>query len=438
VIVGLPWCGGADFERSWRPNRGADAVLEGSNSTMTRRWWPAWAPTLSPMLVDGVLAAGLGLLSLSSSFGDARRAGTRLGTLTVLLLVALVPALWVRRRLPGTTLVAVAAIQAGLLALRVQPSANFLAEMVAPYSVALYGSRRVRLATSVGAGVALVVAALPTGLPSYQRSNAIALLLAGIGAWMLGATLRGRRAHVAELEDRTARLERERELEASRAVAEERLRIARELHDVVAHNLSVVVVVQAQAVQRTIDRDVDRARAVVESIERTGREALDEMRQLLGVLRDGAGLEPDGEEAGSYGPQPGLERLEELVAQVRSAGVPAELRLEGTPRPLGPAMELSAYRIVQEALTNVLKHAGAAHAEVLVRYGEREVELTVSDDGRGAAAALAAEHGAPGSGHGLVGMRERAALFDGELTSGPRPGGGYQVRARLPLEVREP
>jgi signal transduction histidine kinase len=412
-------------------------VLEGSNSTMTRRWWPAWAPTLSPMVLDGLLAAGLGLLSLSSSFGDARRAGTRLGTLAVLLLVALVPALWVRRRLPGTTLVAVAAVQAGLFALRVQPSANFLAEMVAPYSVALYGSRRVRLATSVGAGVALVVAALPTGLPSYERSNTIALLLAGIGAWIAGATLRGRRAHVAELEDRTVRLERERELEASRAVAEERLRIARELHDVVAHNLSVVVV-QAQAAQRTIERDVDRARAVVESIERTGREALDEMRQLLGVLRGGAGLEPDGEVAGSYGPQPGLERVEELVAQVRSAGVPAELRLEGTPRPLGPAMELSAFRIVQEALTNVLKHAGAAHAEVLVRYGEREVELAVSDDGRGAAAALGAEGDATGSGHGLVGMRERVALFDGELTAGPRPGGGYQVRARLPLEVRRP
>ena len=389
------------------------------------------------MVVDGLLAAGLGLLSLSSTLGDARRAGTRLGTLTVLLLVALVPALWVRRRLPGTTLVAMAVIQAGLLALRVQPSANFLAEMVAPYSVALYGSRRVRLATGVGAGVALVVAALPTGLPSYERSSTVALLLAGIGAWMAGATLRGRRAHVAELEDRTVRLERERELEASRAVAEERLRIARELHDVVAHNLSVVVV-QAQAAQRTIDRDADRARTVVESIERTGREALDEMRQLLGVLRGGAGVEPDDEEAGSYGPQPGLERVEELVAQVRSAGVPAELWLEGTPRPLGPAMELSAFRIVQEALTNVIKHAGAAHAEVLVRYGEREVELTVSDDGRGAAAALGTERGAAGSGHGLVGMRERVALFDGELTAGPRPGGGYQVRARLPLEVPRP
>jgi signal transduction histidine kinase len=428
------WCGGRDSE-IMTSNRGVAAVLEGSSSTMTRRRWPPWAPTLSPVLVDGLLAIGLGLLSLSSSISDARRAGTHLPTLGALLLLALMPALWVRRRLPGTALIAVAAIQIGLFALRLQPSANFLAEMVAPYSVALYGSRRVRLATSVGAGLALVAVALPTGLPSSERSDTLALLLAGIGAWMLGATLRGRRAHVAELEDRTARLERERELEASRAVAEERLRIARELHDVVAHNLSVVVV-QAQAAQRTLDRDIDRARAVVASIETTGREALDEMRQLLGVLRGGAELELDGEDASSYGPQPGLERLEELVAQVRSAGLAATLRREGTRRQLGPTMDLSAFRIVQEALTNVLKHAGPAKAEVVVRYGEHDLELTVSDDGRGAAAGLDGERGgAPGSGHGLVGMRERVALFDGELTAGPRTGGGYQVRARLPLEV---
>ena len=392
-------------------------------------------PALPPVLVDGLLAVGLGLLSLSSTISDARRAGTRLPALVVVLLLALVPALWVRRRLPGTSLVAVAAIQAGLFALRVQPSANFLAEMVAPYSVALYGSRRVRLATGVGAGLALVAVALPTGLKSSERSDTVALLVAGIGAWVLGATLRGRRAHLAELEDRTVRLERERALEASRAVAEERLRIARELHDVVAHNLSVVVV-QAQAAQRTLDRDIDRARAVVASIEGTGREALDEMRQLLGVLRGGGETGPDWEEASSYGPQPGLERLDELVAQVRAAGLPVTLRLEGNRRRLGPTVDLSAFRIVQEALTNVLKHAGPSRAEVVVRYGEHELELTVSDDGRGAAAVLDPRRGGlSGSGHGLVGMRERVALFDGELSAGPRPGGGYQVRARLPLEV---
>jgi signal transduction histidine kinase len=410
-------------------------VLEDSGSGLTRRWRrPGWMWRLPPPLADGLLAVGLGLLSLMSSLGDSRRSGERLPTLAVVLLLALIPALFVRRRLPGTALVAVAAIQAGLLALRVQPSANFLAEMVAPYSVALYGSRRVRLATAVGAGVALVAVALPTGLPSSDRSGALALLLAGVGAWILGSTLRDRRARVTNLEDRAERLERERELEARRAVAEERLRIARELHDVVAHNLSVVVV-QAQAVQRTLDRDVDRARAVVASIEGTGREALDEMRQLLGVLRGGAELELDGE-GGPFGPQPGLERLGELVEQVRAAGLPVTLRVEGPQRPLAATVDLSAFRIVQEALTNALKHAGPAHAEVVVRYGDRELELTVSDDGRGAAAILEdGRGGLPGSGHGLVGMRERVALFDGELAAGPRPGGGYQVRARLPVEV---
>src|SRR6266516_6087348 len=188
--------------------------------------------------------------------------------------------------LAGLMLVVVAGLQAGLFALRVQPSANFLVEMVAPYSVALYGSRRVQRASAVGAGVALLVLALPTGLPSSFRGNAISLLVVAVVAWLVGNTLRDRRGRFVDLEDRAARLERERELEARRAVAEERLRIARELHDVVAHNLSVVVV-QAQAAQRMLDRDTERARAVVASIETTGREALDEMRQLLGVLRAG-------------------------------------------------------------------------------------------------------------------------------------------------------
>jgi len=234
--------------------------------------------------------------------------------------------------------------------------------MVAPYSVALYGSRRVRLAAGIGAGVALVAVALPTGLPSSERSGVLGLLLS-------------------------------------------------------------VVVVQAQAAQRTLDRDVDRARAVVASIEGTGREALDEMRQLLWVLRAGAELERDGE-GGPFGPQPGLERLGELVEQVRAVGLPVTLRVEGARRRLAATVDLSAFRIVQEALTNALKHAGPAHAEVVVRYGDRELELTVSDDGRGAAARLEGGRGGlPGSGHGLVGMRERVALFDGELIAGPQPGG---------------
>jgi signal transduction histidine kinase len=397
---------------------------------------PGWARPLPPLVVDGLLAGGLGLLSVMSGLSDRRR-GADVPALGLALLAALAPALLIRRRLPGTSLASVAGLQAGIFALGMMPGANFAAELVAPYSVALYGSRRVRLATAAAAGVALVaIALLPAG--RWDRGNALSLLIAGAGAWLVGEVMRNRRAGVAQLAERTARLERERELEASRAAAEERLRIARELHDVVAHNLSVVVV-QAQAAQRILDRDTERARGVVVSIERTGREALDEMRRLLGVLRageapgDGEAL-GGGEGDGLFGPQPGLARLGELVEQVRRAGLPVTLRVEGEERPLSAAVDLSAYRIVQEALTNSLKHAGQARAEVLLRYRARDVELRVSDDGRGGAAHLDGGP-VPGSGHGLVGMRERVELFGGELAAGPRPGGGYQVHARLPLEA---
>src|SRR6266487_673359 len=205
-------------------------------------WWrrPGWARPLPPLVVDGLLAGGLGLLSVTSALSDRRRGAN-------------IPTLLVRRRLPGTTLAAVAGLQVGMLALGMPPSANFAAELVAPYSVAAHGSRRVRLAAAAAAGVALVaIALLPSG--RWSRGDALALMIAGAGAWLLGSVLRDRRAGVAELAERTARLERERELEARRAAAEERLRITRELHDVVAHNLSVVVV-QAQAAQRILDRD---------------------------------------------------------------------------------------------------------------------------------------------------------------------------------------
>jgi len=423
--------------------RNAGAVAAGMVLTVARGWrWPGWARGWPAPVVDGLLAVGAGWLAVASALGDARR-GAHLPKLGVVLLVLLVPALWVRRRWPAVTLLLVAGIQVGLSLLRVQPSANFLVEMIAPYSVAVYGSRRLQWAAAVGTGAALLALALPTGMSSTARGSIAAVLVVGVVAWLVGNTIRERRGRYSELADRAARLERERELEARRAVAEERLRIARELHDVVAHNLSVVVV-QAQAAQRMLDRDTERARAVVASIEGTGREALDEMRQLLGVLR-GVAPAGDGPEGGEgageeeeFGPQPGLARLGELVEQVRAAGLPVTLRVEGAERPLSAAADLSAFRIVQEALTNTLNHAGPAHAEVVLRYGDRDLELTVSDDGRGAAAALVRDRDGvalPSSGHGLVGMRERAALFNGELTAGPRPGGGYQIRARLPVEV---
>jgi len=231
--------------------------------------------------------------------------------------------------------------------------------------------------------------------------------------WLLGAYLR-------ELRERARRAEREREERAAAAVVSERARIARELHDIVSHNVSVMVV-QAEAAEEMLERDKpDRARAPVRKIEETGRAALTDMRRLLGVLREG-------DARPALNPQPGIANLELLLAKVREAGLPVELEVQGTPVPLSPGVDLSAYRIVQEALTNALKYAGRARARVLVRFMPGALELEVTDDGAGA------DGVGGGGGQGLVGMRERVALFGGELEAGPRLEGGYRVYARLPL-----
>jgi signal transduction histidine kinase len=213
-------------------------------------------------------------------------------------------------------------------------------------------------------------------------------------------------------------LEREREEKAHAAVAEERGRIARELHDVVAHSVSVMVV-QAQAGPRLLN-EPEQARGAFRSIEASGREALVELRRLLGVLRTE-------NEQPAVGPQPGLSSLESLLGQLREAGLPVELRVEGEPVQLSPGIDLSAYRIVQEALTNTLKHASGSQAEVTIRYGTSLLELEVVDNGLGSPASV------NGSGHGLIGMRERVALYGGLLEAGPGDVGGYAIRAQLPL-----
>jgi signal transduction histidine kinase len=184
-----------------------------------------------------------------------------------------------------------------------------------------------------------------------------------------------------------------------------------------------VMVVQAEAAEEMLDTDPERARRPLAAVQDTGRSALSELRRMLGVLRELA------DEGPALAPQPGLAALDVLVEQVTAAGLPVSVRVEGEPRPLPPGIDLSAYRIVQEGLTNALRHAGPARAEVVVRYGDRELELQVSDDGRGAATANG------GAGHGLVGMRERVAVYGGRLDAGPRPEGGFAIAARLPLEV---
>jgi signal transduction histidine kinase len=229
---------------------------------------------------------------------------------------------------------------------------------------------------------------------------------------------RARRAGA--LEERADRLEREREARARAAVAEERRRIARELHDLVAHSVSVMTV-QAGAARLVLEEEPRRALAPLRAVEETGRQALAEMSRLLGILRGE-------EDQPALVPQSSLADLDALLAQARASGLPVELTVEGEPAALPPGVDMAAYRIVQEALTNARRHAGPAHAHVTISYGRDALELEVADDGRGGPSGQ-------GSGHGLVGMRERAGLYDGELEAGPRPGGGYSVRARLPLEA---
>jgi signal transduction histidine kinase len=237
-------------------------------------------------------------------------------------------------------------------------------------------------------------------------------------AWASGFILSRRSAHLRQLAEQA----RQAELERERAVIEERHRIARELHDVIAHSVSVMTV-QTGAVRRLLHEDQLKEREALETVEATGRQALTEMRRLVGLLRE-QGAMPE------FSPQPGMGTLDLLLDGVRAAGLPVELEVDGAPHQLPPGIDLAAYRVVQEALTNALKYAGPAHAWVSVSWGERELALTIANDGRG-------DGDGTGSGHGLDGMRERVALYGGEIASGPREGGGYIVRARLPIAGAE-
>ncbi|MEY9847615.1 sensor histidine kinase [Streptacidiphilus sp. MAP5-3] len=245
-------------------------------------------------------------------------------------------------------------------------------------------------------------------------------------SWVLGRFTSIRRAYYAQLEDRAARLERERDAQAKIAVAAERARIARELHDVVAHNVSVMIV-QADGASYVMDSSPEQAKEALATIAGTGRQALAEMRRLLGLLRAE-------DSVGEYVPQPGVEQLPDLLEQVRSAGLPVEFRIEGEPRPLPRGVELTAYRIVQEALTNARKHGGPeASAKVQLRFHDGDLAMIIEDDGRGASAELARGGGEDGFGHGLIGMRERVGMVGGSLDAGPRSGGGFRIEAVLPL-----
>jgi signal transduction histidine kinase len=295
----------------------------------------------------------------------------------------------------------------------------FVAALAAAVSLGLVSDRRQSIA---GWAAVIATAAVVSSKSGNAYSDFFWTTLILTLAWFFGSALGSRTQETRELTERVEAAERERATAAERATAEERARIARELHDVVAHSVSVMVV-QASGVRRLLREEQHREREALLSVEQIGRQALTEMRRMLGVMRSGE------ESPAALAPQPGLQHLDRLIAQVEEAGLPVTLRVEGDRPDLSPGVDLSAYRIVQEGLTNALKHAKGAHAEVVVRYIDSSVELEIADDGPGVP-------GGDGNGHGLVGMRERVALYGGTIEAGPRAGGGFVLRAQLPVEGR--
>jgi signal transduction histidine kinase len=343
----------------------------------------------------------------------------------VLVLLHTLP-LVARRRFPGAVLAVCVASGLAITALGVPPSFLGPAMPVAVYSVAAYGRRWVSLAGLVVAELGLAAVWLTPAM--LERSSFLFFMGFIAVAWVLGHFVGDRQVYAAQLEERTAELEEAREELARRAVVEERLRLARELHDVVAHAMSVIAV-QSGVGAHVADSRPEEVGKALAAIEVTSRGALEELRRLLGVLRQAD--EPQGDLA----PVPGLADLDVLLAEVTKAGLAVKLQINGTRPPLPAGVDLSAYRIVQEALTNVVKHAGSARAQVVVGYGDQDVTVEVIDDGRGAV--TSASDGQAGTGHGLIGMRERVQAFGGDLEAGPRPGGGFRVAARLPLAAEQ-
>ncbi len=373
------------------------------------------------LVVDTLIALSIAILGFVGANGLTLDLGVIQHTwpLTPIVLAGTLP-LALRRVVPLVPLIAATGTAFLLARSDYNMDALLLASTVALYSVGAnarsQGESFAGLLVAIGATVLI-------WLGSSYGSDPWIFFLFGVqaGLWLVGDTLRRRAAQIVELQQHAAHLEQLREIESRRAVADERARIARELHDVVAHSVTIMVV-QAEAGRKVLDAQPDAARTSLEAIENTGRQALADMRRLLGVM------DRDGARATAKDPAPGLDQIDALVGEMQRAGLVVDLRVEGERGPLPPGVDLSAYRVVQEALTNALRHAGAARVSVVVRYRSDAIEVEVNDDGEGPVN----DPASPG-GRGLVGMRERVALFQGEFEAGPRRGGGFVVRARLPL-----
>ncbi|MFD8984959.1 sensor histidine kinase [Streptomyces sp. NPDC059564] len=422
---------------------------------MRTRAWPAdRLRSVDPRLADAVLA--LGLTAAAAVAGQQYHpAGWPPFDATAYLLTALVGLpLAVRRAAPVPVLVASCLAFAGYLAAGYQPSLNFWGPAIALYGVA--ARRPPRTAAACAALTAAVV------FYSGQSARELGLLVTVVQAlivpavvWAFGNGARLLDERNRQLAAVTAQLHREQEWRARRAVSEEQRRIARELHDVVAHHMSVISV-QAGMAGYVFPSAPEKARTALGTIAETSQEGLRELRRILTLLRSGGDEEPDaragaphadgdrGDERTPYAPIPGLAGLPGMAERVRASGVPVGLRTSGTPRPLPPGVELCAYRVVQEALTNVIKHARSARVEVLVTYLPQTLAVTVTDDGgnkdgKGNSSGRPdPANVAPGPGHGLIGMRERARLYGGTVVTGPRPEGGFSVRLTLPVPAARP
>jgi signal transduction histidine kinase len=389
-----------------------------------------------PTAADALLAVGLLVVGLPQQFVEELPTGGGFEGFRApdawngLLVVVVTMALTWRQRHPMVVLFFIIVGELVISAANYPPSVSDVAAfLVAVYSVAAHRGLAQSALGGLTAFVYFVVylVLLPVAISPVVLITDSALV---IGVWVLGRNLRLRRAYFAELEDRAARLERARGTDARAARIEERSRIARELHDVVAHHVSVMTV-QAGAARRIVDRDPGSAREAMSTIEEVGRTALSEMRRIVGVLRTDRDRDRAGRE---LAPQPGLGDLGELLDHVRETGLSVQLWIEGEARSPSPGVDVAAFRLIQEALTNTLKHAGPqARAWVRLYYGDDDLTVEIEDDGHGTATFMADNGDNPG--HGLVGMYERVALYGGELKIGPRVGGGFGVRARFPLEA---
>ena len=377
---------------------------------LARRYW-----------FDALLVVGIGIQIAGAVVGQGRTNGPEGPMwLDIVLAPLIVGPLFFRRRFPFGAPVGVGA---GVVIASFADNAlvpfDFIAFLAGAAAVFLLAQLRDPRQAVAGLAMAVGVEAIVVhNDPRGQLGQFIFVSLIFTVVWVVGFSLGRKFAEADEARERAARAEREREQRARDAVAEERARIARELHDVVGHSVSVMTV-QASGVRRLLRPEQEREREALLIVERTGREALAEMRRMVGVLR-----RP--EEAPALAPQPSLDHLERLVEQARETGLPVDLRVEGEALELPAGVDLTAYRLVQEGLTNAIKHSHATRAEVVVSYGDAQIEVTVSDNGNGVG-------NGGGGGHGLVGMRERVSVYGGQLDAGPQPGGGYRLRAKLPV-----